>query len=52
MDIEQAKIILMKNRPEKPRTTEKKQLQQAIDVILKDQTEAIMEALRELRTDR
>ncbi len=52
MDIEQAKKILMENRPERPRSTEKRQLQAAIDVILKDQSEAIMEALRELRTDR
>lgn len=52
MDIEQAKQILRENRPERPRSTEKRQLQAAIDVILKDQSEAIMEALRELRTDR
>lgn len=52
MDIEQARRILMDNRPERPRTTEKRQLQQAIDIILKDQKEAIAEALREMRTER
>lgn len=52
MTTEQARRILMDNRPERPRTTEKRQFQAAIDLILKDQKEVIAEALREMRTER
>lgn len=52
MTVEEAKIILKFNRPDRPRSMEKKRLQQAIDVILEDQKEAISEAIREMRTER
>ena len=52
MTVEEAKIILKFHRPDRPRSTEKRQLQQAIDVILADQKEAISEAIREMRTER
>lgn len=52
MTIEQARRILMENRPDRPRSTERRQLQVAIDTILQDQKDAIAEALEELRTER
>ena len=52
MTIEQARKILLVNRPDRPRSTEKRQLQMAIDTILKDQKEVISEAIREMRIER
>ena len=52
MDIEQARKILLDNRPDRPRSLKMKQLQVAIDTVLKDQNEVIAEALREMRTER
>lgn len=52
MTNEQARKILLENRPDRPRSIGKKKLQQAIDVILEDQKEAISEAIREMRTER
>lgn len=52
MNIQQARQILMDNRPDRPRSLKMKQLQAAIDVVLKDQNEVIAEALREMRTER
>ena len=52
MTIEQARKILLENRPDRARSTERRQLQQAIDVILDGQTEAVSEALREMRIER
>ena len=49
MTNEQARKILLENRPDRPRSTRRRQLQQAIDVILEDQKEAISEAIREMR---
>ena len=34
MTIEEAKQILMEHRPDRPRSTDRRQLQKAIDVIL------------------
>lgn len=38
MNGEQARIILKFHRPDRPRNTERRQLQQAIDVILGEET--------------
>ena len=52
MTIEEARKILLENRPDRPRSTERRQLQKAIDVILESQQEAIKEAIREMRIER
>jgi hypothetical protein len=36
MTIEEAKKILLENRPDRPKSTERRQLQVAIDIILKE----------------